>query len=133
MSLYATAQDVLDVWAGEEADPDRIERLLVRAETILRNRNPGLAGLVASGAIDLEMLKIVLSNVVIRLLNNPEGYRGEHAGEVGYYYGSSQGVPGQLGFTRADLVSLGLWAAAVPRSVQVVLPAHRIPGGGSCW
>jgi len=123
MSLYATVDDVRARWDGDAPDP-RIQAFLDDAETLLGDKVRDLTDRVGDGRTSLGMLKIVLIRVVTRLLDNPKGFKGEHAGEVGYYYGSDQGVPGQLGFTTADLTDLGLDFEYRPRSIRLSVPDY---------
>lgn len=123
MSLYVTVDDVRARWDGDATDP-RIQVFLDDAETLLGEKVKDLTDRLADGRTSSGMLKIVLIRAVTRLLDNPRGFKGEHAGEVGYYYGTDQGVPGQLGFTTADLTDLGLNFAYHPRSVRLGLPDY---------
>jgi hypothetical protein len=135
VSVYASVEDVRARWDGD-ATTERIQAFLDDAEMLLAQRVTDIPDRLFDGRLSTGMLRIVLCRVVSRLLNNPAGYKGEHAGEVGYYYGTDQGVPGQLGFTTADLTDLGLDFAYRPRSVRLSVPSWG-PGGalgaGECW
>jgi Gp19/Gp15/Gp42-like protein len=124
MPTYATPDDVRDVWDGDATD-DRLNRLLARVETMLARRVPDLAQRITDGTTDAGMVTIVVSNVVKRFLDNPRGYVGEHAGEVGYYFaqGAKNTPSGQLSITEGDLADLGLNFTTVPRSAMLRSPA----------
>jgi hypothetical protein len=124
---YATVHDVADRWHGSlpEDSSLRAATLLDDAHAILGGRVPDLADRLAAGTTTAPMLRIVICRSIIRVLDNPQGYRGEHVGERGYYYGTSEAVPGQLGFTRGDLADLGLKRPTGVGSIPVGLP----PGG----
>lgn len=121
MSTYVTVDDVRARWDGDATDL-RIQAYLDDAETILADKIKDLSARVTAGTTTVGMLRIVLTRVVTRMLDNPRGFKGEHAGEVGYYFGTDQGVAGQIGFTTADLTDLGLDFSYQPRSIRLAVP-----------
>lgn len=133
MSTYVTVEDVRARWDGD-ASTERVQAFLDDAEAILAARIPDLADRLTAGSTSAAMLRIVLVRAVTRYLNNPQGYVGEHAGEVGYYYaqGAKNAPAGQVAFTEADLTDLGLDFSSRARSVRLAVPAQW-SGGGHPW
>lgn len=83
---YAQASDVTVRWA-REASPEEtalIEIRLADVERMIKRRIPDLDAKVANGDIDVEDLKQVEADVVLRLVRNPEGYLSETDGNYTY-------------------------------------------------
>lgn len=88
---YATASDVAVRWARiptpEEAD--LIDVRLADVERIIRKRIPDLDALILAGTIDVADVVQVESDVVLRLIRNPEGFVSETDGNYTYQFAQS--------------------------------------------
>lgn len=83
---YATAADVVELWA-KEPEPEvmiLIERRLEQTERMIRRRIPDLDDLVLASATFQADLIDIEADVVLRLVRNPEGYLSETDGTYTY-------------------------------------------------
>jgi len=83
---YATAQDVVTLWA-KEPEPEvmvLIERRLEQVERMIRRRIPTLDTLVAASETFESDLIDIEADSVLRLVRNPEGYLSETDGAYTY-------------------------------------------------
>ncbi|AGR46432.1 head-to-tail adaptor [Mycobacterium phage Superchunk] len=83
---YATAQDVVTLWA-KEPEPevmDLIERRLAQVERMIKRRIPNLDLKVAGDATFQADLIDIEADAVLRLVRNPEGYISETDGAYTY-------------------------------------------------
>ena len=83
---YATAEDVVTLWAKE---PELevmvlIERRLEQVERMIRRRIPSLDTLVAASSTFAADLIDIEADAVLRLVRNPEGYISETDGAYTY-------------------------------------------------
>lgn len=86
MSTYAEATDVTKRWARTPA-PEEISLIEIRladVERMIRRRIPDLDDKIDSGELDVEDLKQVEADAVLRLVRNPEGYLSETDGNYTY-------------------------------------------------
>jgi hypothetical protein len=83
---YATAQDVVTLWA-KEPEPEvmtLIERRLEQVERMIRRRIPDLDAQAAiSSTFEADLIDIE-ADAVLRLVRNPEGYLSETDGAYTY-------------------------------------------------
>ena len=83
---YATAQDVVTLWA-KEPEPEvmiLIERRLEQVERLIRRRIPDLDTRVSlSETFEADLIDIE-ADAVLRLVRNPEGYLSETDGVYTY-------------------------------------------------
>ena len=91
MPTYASASDVTKRWAKTPTDEENelIEIRLADAERMiergLKRRNlPDLATQIAAATIDVEDVKQIEAEAVLRLVRNPEGYQSESDGNYTY-------------------------------------------------
>ncbi|WP_078323598.1 Gp19/Gp15/Gp42 family protein [Mycobacteroides salmoniphilum] len=89
MAAYATASDVATRWgkAVADLDPEIVGLIDVRlgdVERMIRRRIKDLDAQIASDKIDVEDVKQVESDAVLRLARNPEGYMSETDGNYTY-------------------------------------------------
>lgn len=114
---YATADDVQ---ARYEQDlDDRLQSLvntrLGDAELLIKHRIPDLDDQVTAGTLDVEIVKLVESEMVLRLIRNPEGYSQESDGNYSYAI-YQQVASGKLEVTEDEWgllgTSEGLWILA---------------------
>ena len=111
---------------------DWLAQRVADVHTRVAGRVPDLDDRIADGRTSLDMVQLVLSEIVLRLLRNPEGFAGEHEGDYGYYFpqGGAQAA-GTVSITRDDLVELGVIARSPKaRAIVSALPDHRIPRRG---
>lgn len=82
---YASFADVQNRWMEPLNNQQTvIETRLDDAELLITNRIPDLDDKVASGKIDEAMVVLVESEMLIRLIRNPEGYMQESDGSYSY-------------------------------------------------
>src|SRR5690348_18345942 len=82
VATYATVDDVVAEYDGTIADDqiEYIERKLTSAELVVKAVAGDIGARIGSGATSFEAVKLVLCNMVIRLLRNPEGVRTQTVG-----------------------------------------------------
>lgn len=82
----ASAQDVQDRWVSELSDDETrlVNARLEDVERMIRKRIPDLDAKVSDGDIDVDDVKQVEADAVLRLLRNPEGYLQENDGQYSY-------------------------------------------------
>jgi hypothetical protein len=83
----ATSQDVVDRWLGEPLEAEVLAVIDVRlndAERILKNRVPDLLVRAAEDAEYAETVVQVESDMILRLIKNPDGYSQESDGNYSY-------------------------------------------------
>ncbi|ASZ75450.1 head-tail adaptor Ad1 [Mycobacterium phage Kimona] len=120
----ATAVDVENRWVRELSDEERtlVETRLEDAERKIRRRIKTLDQKIADGDIDVEEVKRVEAEAVLRLLRNPEGFQSETDG--GYTYMLSQRLAsGVLEITDEEWEDLGV----VNRGFFVLAPTFEMP------
>lgn len=126
---YATAEDVQDRY--EQDLDDRLTALvntrLGDAELLIRHRIPDLDDQILANTLDVEIVKLVESEMVLRLIRNPEGYSQESDGNYSYAI-YQQVASGKLEILDDEWgllgVSGGLWILAPTLEENpAVLPA----------
>ena len=87
MATYATADDVEELWAQEFTDAERtlVERRLAQAERMIRRRISDLDDRAADSDYRAELIDIE-SDVVLRVIRNPDGYESEQDGDYAYRF-----------------------------------------------
>lgn len=112
-SVYATVDDVVAEYDGTIADDqiDYIDRKLTSAELVVRSVAGSIESRIGSGQTTFEAVKLVLCNMVIRLLRNPEGVRTQTVGPFSVSLDQSSSSA-QLVITKEDRQLLGLRARA---------------------
>lgn len=110
-SVYATVDDVAAEYDGTIADDqiEYIERKLTSAELVVKAVAGDIGARIGSGATSFEAVKLVLCNMVIRVLRNPEGVRTQTVGPFSVSLDQA-GSSAQLVITREDRQLLGLRA-----------------------
>lgn len=111
MATYATVDDVVAEYDGTITDDqiEYIERKLTSAELVVKAVAGDIGARIGSGATSFEAVKLVLCNMVIRLLRNPEGVRTQTVGPFSVSLDSGASSA-QLVITREDRQLLGLKA-----------------------
>lgn len=104
MGMYATLADVRARY--DKAIPADLEAFvqahLDDANLLLDSLVPSLAARVGTVG---GLARMVVVRAVLRVLRNPDGFKGEHAGEYGYYF-DANGASGQVAFPPEDLALL---------------------------
>ena len=74
MSNWATPDDVIDRWVGDNppTDTDQVQLLLDDAETIILSEYPNIQARINANEISAEIVKVVVVRMVTRLMRNPE-------------------------------------------------------------
>jgi hypothetical protein len=111
VATYATVDDVVAEYDGTITDDqiEYIERKLTSAELVVKAVAGDIGARIGSGATSFEAVKLVLCNMVIRLLRNPEGVRTQTVGPFSVSLDQSSSSA-QLVITREDRQLLGLKA-----------------------
>lgn len=104
---YATNADVAVRWARELSTEEEAQ-IDARLEDVERMilRKVDLDGGITDGSIDLEDVKQVESDAVLRLVRNPDGYIQETDGDYSYML-SQEAAAGKLKITDDEWASLG--------------------------
>jgi hypothetical protein len=123
VAVYATVEDVELEYDGTipPSQIDWVDNKLTSAEVILLNTVRDLPARIDAGTVTIDAVRIVLCNMVIRLLNNPKGIRTQSAGPFSYTLGREVSV-GHLYMTNSDKRLLGL-----PRAQSIALNDAGIP------
>lgn len=110
-SVYATVDDVVAEYDGTITDDqiEYIDRKLTSAELVVKAVAGDIGARIGSGQTTFEAVKLVLCNMVIRLLRNPEGVRTQTVGPFSVSLDSGASSA-QLVITREDRQLLGLKA-----------------------
>lgn len=81
MTDLATPEDVAAFRAPfTEAELPQVASYLMLAQGMLRRRRPKIDDWIATGAVDAQLVRSVLGNVVRRALANPDGVQQQTAG-----------------------------------------------------
>lgn len=139
MTGYATPDDVINEYEGTIPSDrvDYVAQKLQSATTVLlaRVKSGGyasIAALITAGRTDADSVRLVLCNMVCRILRNPQGFRTQTAGPFSTTV-DAQVSSGRVFVSREDLRLLGLRAGA--GNVTVDDPAlpyvtQPVPGTG---
>lgn len=106
---YASSSDVQDRLGRPltEDETTQVEALLADAEVLIKQKIPDLDEKVESEEISTQVVVMVESNAVVRLLRNPNGYTGETDGTYSYQI-SWRLASGSLTITDHEWGLLGL-------------------------
>lgn len=96
MATWTNKQDILDRWVGEDVpeDGELIDTLISDAEVVIKAAYPRIQERLDAETLSLDVVKFVVSRMVIRVLRNPENL-GTHQtttgpfGEMRTYRGQS--------------------------------------------
>ena len=106
---YATATDVANR-LGRPLSPDETTLVTIRladAERLILKKIPDLAAQITDGDIDIEDVKQVEAEAVLRVVRNPEGFISETDGNYTYMM-SQESASGVLEITPAEWALLGV-------------------------
>lgn len=123
---YADATDVAARWGKNLAELDAaitalIDVRLADVERMILKRIPDLAAQITASTIDVEDVKQVESDAVLRLARNPDGYQAEGDGSYRYQL-HNELASGVLEITPRDWATLGVAAS----SMMVIAPKVMI-------
>jgi hypothetical protein len=123
---YATTTDVRTMSERDipATDDTRLTRYLDVASRRLDRLVPDLTARITSGELTSADVRDVVVQAVLRRWRNPEGFKGEHAGDYGYYYGGDETYRiDALGwFTDGEVSSLRASTSRAPRTIRVGTP-----------
>ena len=130
MAVWATAQDVLDAWIGEDAPTDeaKVETWVGKAERLIRRKVPDVVSRYEVGETDLaENLKDVVVDMVTEVFRNPEKRRqiNTTTGPYTESFTVAGDNPGALVLTGEQFELLapeGVSVKAAPTSVDMIPP-----------
>lgn len=122
---YATAQDVVTLWA-KEPEPEvmtLIERRLEQVERMIRRRIPDLDQRVSDSEVFEADLIDVEADVVLRLVRNPEGYMSETDGAYTYQLQTDLSS-GKLEVLDDEWQTLGVFRLS---RMSIIAPGFEMP------
>lgn len=125
MAAYATASDVAARWgkAVADLDPEIVALIEVRlgdVERKIKRRIKDLDEQIDADKIDVEDVKQVESDAVLRLARNPEGYMSESDGNYTYMLRSDLSS-GKLEILPEEWDTLGVTASGM----YIIVPTLR--------
>ena len=122
---YATAQDVVTLWA-KEPEPEvmiLIERRLDQVERMIRRRVTDLdASVAASTTFEADLIDIE-ADAVLRLVRNPEGYLSETDGAYTYQLQADL-TSGKLMILDDEWTALGVFRLS---RMSTIAPLFEMP------
>jgi hypothetical protein len=120
---HAAASDVQARLGREltEEETDLIDVRLDDVERMIKRRIPDLDDQITAGDLDVEDVRQVESDAVLRLVRNPEGYFSETDGNYSYQF-SRDVASGRLEILPEELETLGVSAFGVFSIVPNVGP-----------
>lgn len=124
---HAVAADVAVRWGKaidtlEAETVALIETRLGDAERMIKRRIPDLDAKITAATLDVEDVKQVEADMVLRLVRNPEGYLSETDGNYTYMLQQSLSA-GKLTVEPDEWETLGL----VRSEMAVIIPTFEIP------
>lgn len=87
MPLVLPTVDRVETLVGREldaADRNLVAELIADAAILIRARIPNIDQRIDDGTIDGDYATLVVANAVVRVLKNPDGYRSETMGSMGF-------------------------------------------------
>ena len=130
-AVYATVPDVELLWgqAVTSATRPQVQALVDGAHTYVRARVPTVDARVSAGTIDAAAVKLVITQMVVSVLRNPEGLKMEMAGVFQRQLDTTGAASGRLTLTDDQLRLLGEGPGGF--SVDLIdsgMPPVRDPG-----
>lgn len=122
---YATPADI-EARLGRELDASESQIVSVRledAEILIKARIPDLDDKILAGTILEPLVVMVESDIVLRLIRNPEGYTQETDGNYSYSI-DARVASGRLALLAEEWSLLG-----IRRSIVLLSPKINVPGG----
>lgn len=123
---YATVEDVESRFTRELTDEERtlVQSRLEDVEAVILTRIPDLDEKVASGALNEQVIVMVESEAVLRVLRNPEGFSQETDGNYSYSM-SATNAPGRILILPEEWVWLGLRRGIFTIRPYLEMPTRR--------
>jgi hypothetical protein len=120
---YATAEDVQNRLPRIlDTDEQRVVNTrLDDAERLIKRRITDLDAQIVAGTIDQDDVIMVESDMVLRLIRNPDGYQSETDGSYSYTI-SQQVASGVLEVLASEWAALG-----VRRGSYIIAPSFALP------
>lgn len=83
---YVTLRDITDRYEGTITNDQQtwVLSLIGDACSLVRSRLPQLDTWIASGQVSTSEVRRVVSEIILRRVRNPKGFRQENAGDYGY-------------------------------------------------
>jgi|SRR5690606_41031119 len=105
---YAQASDIEARLGRPLSDEDTalVNARLADVEILIKSRIPDLADKIADGDLDLDVVKLVEAEAVLRLVRNPMGFTQEADGNYSYMM-SQEAASGQLELLPREWQMLG--------------------------
>lgn len=127
---YATAADV-EARLGRSLDAGEttiVNTRLNDVELMIRNRLVNLDSLVSTGVLDVEVVIMIESDAILRLIKNPDGYTAETDGNYSYQI-SVQVASGRLDIFPSEWALLGVRSGAftIKPSLAPYYPSSSYP------
>lgn len=128
MGLYAEPADIAAKWSGyRSTEHEALAITLIgEAEGLILDRFPQLPDRIANGTVSEVTVKAVVTDMVKRVLRNPEGYRSEADGNYNYAYAPGAYTPGEVDLTAGDIRRLNGHRQAATVSAGADDPAMDI-------
>lgn len=132
--MWATPDDVIDSWIGDDApdDPLLVEKWIARAERLIRRECPSIPARITSDAEpDLaDTVNDVVVAVVTRVFRNPSGHRSVSGQETtGQFSGSNTITFGGDNPGALELLDSERAALALPGEKRGRRAYSFVPGG----
>lgn len=138
MQVYATVEDIAQRWGHDIPEERRayVQSQIDAAHVRIRAKLP-IDGRVTRGEVSPETVRVVIEDMVLRVLRNPSGARTQQAGEFSITLDRSLSS-GALTLTEEELELLGEGDGAYSVGVRdETLPqVTRVPpwwGGDEAW
>lgn len=110
---YATVADV-EARLGRDLDASESQIVTVRlndVELLIKSRLPNLDELIADDELDVDLVKMIEADVVLRLIKNPDGFRSETDGNYSYQI-DERVASGRLDIMAREWTLLGVKSGA---------------------
>lgn len=112
MAVWATIDDVLGRWIGDDApcDAASLEAWITDAETLILAEYPDIQDRIDDETLSLDRVRLVVARMVTRVFRNPTGTR-QHQETTGPFSGSityGGDDPGGLWLTAEERALLGV-------------------------
>jgi hypothetical protein len=101
---WTSPNDILARWVGPNppTDLDQIRALISDAEAVIKSEFPGIQDRLDDQKLDLDVVILVTSRIVIRVLRNPEGLTFTQFSSGPFSQGKNYGKDGQGIFLQPD-------------------------------
>ena len=122
---YATAVDIADRLGRELDDVEAriVEARLEDAETLIKTRVPTLDALIIEGKQNARLVIMVESDVILRLIRNPDGFTQETDGNYSYSI-DARVASGRLSLLPEEWGMLGVSTSIALIAATIALPVE---------